>query len=730
MGRCTSKPLQSKDVKSSPADAPIKEQRKVAVVNNQKVSPEPVNVIEKAPAPVTKNPYLATSNNSNVDIDVTQPSFKNFKSAVGRVMDVKRMWTRFWAQLDEAEERDLFMKAEMQRNLRDSLSMSGSNFVIPAIQVNTGVRVKAKKVEPEETTSRRRSYVRKTEENGIDINDVYEGYRGVPHDFLWDLTRAQHRCRGEIASAPVAKQHVSKKGKDYEVASLPPLDDYAPITQEWIDQLIAQVKQERIISYNDAFQIAKRAARTLVTQANVVDYVVPSGCQVNVIGDVHGQLDDVLMVFREAGKPTHENRILFNGDFVDRGQYSCECMLILLAYRAAYPDYVLLNRGNHECTDMNSVDGFLKEVELKYTSNLYNFFNHVFACLPVAHLITVGPQRIFVVHAGLSFEDVSIADINAENRFMVQFQMNSILQDLVWSDPYNGSGRVLSKRGAGCQFGADVCARFLIKNNVHLIIRSHECEDNGFALWFENRLYTIFSASDYCGDSGNYGAFCILSENPAPQIRVYMAKKQVLKYSDRQQRMRQMIMSKLLVRLATKIFDVEDMMNAYADKNGTISRIAWSYCLQNVLQVDAPYICIAHKLGVDLRQNRRINVAEWCAKFKPKQHRDAHTPEEVLRSRVSALLFDNTSPFKSALETLFAHFDVNSDGSISLEEFNSGLHSLINLLKMDVNEEYVAKLVQMVDTNSDGEVDYNEFFTAFAYGELDIKHEDLEVHAA
>ena len=92
-----------------------------------------------------------------------------------------------------------------------------------------------------------------------------------------------------------------------------------------------------------------------------------------------------------------------------------------------------------------------------------------------------------------------------------------------------------------------MAGRFLINNNVNLIIRSHECEDNGFALWFENRLYTIFSASDYCGDSDNYGAFCLISDAPAPQIRVYMAKKQVLRY---QERMRYVIVFILLSNLS------------------------------------------------------------------------------------------------------------------------------------------------------------------------------------
>jgi diadenosine tetraphosphatase ApaH/serine/threonine PP2A family protein phosphatase len=295
-------------------------------------------------------------------------------------------------------------------------------------------------------------------------------------------------------------------------------------------------------------------------------------------------------------------------------------------------------------------------------------------------VVQVGTQRVFVVHAGLSFEDITLQDVNNENRFCLSFDMNSILQDLLWSDPYSGSGRMLSKRGAGCQFGADVCARFLVRNKLQLLIRSHECEDNGYNLWFDNRCYSIFSASDYCGDSGNYGAFCTLSGSPAPQIRVFMAKKQVLSYSDRQRRVRQQVLSKLLVRLTCKVFQLENALQAHVDDQGTCSLIAWSVTMQDILGVDAPFLCIANKLGVDT-SSKRMHVQTWCDKFKPAAATDTElegaTAGDLLRRKIAALLFDTTSPFVSGLELLFEHFDSDKDGSISTQEFKSGLQTLM-----------------------------------------------------
>ena len=65
-------------------------------------------------------------------------------------------------------------------------------------------------------------------------------------------------------------------------------------------------------------------------------------------GDTHGQYYDLLNIFDSFGYPSESNPYLFNGDFVDRGSFSLEVVLLLLTFKVVYPEHLHLSRGNHE----------------------------------------------------------------------------------------------------------------------------------------------------------------------------------------------------------------------------------------------------------------------------------------------------------------------------------------------------------------------------------------------
>lgn len=145
--------------------------------------------------------------------------------------------------------------------------------------------------------------------------------------------------------------------------------------------------------------------------AIMVELNIPEDARMNICGDIHGQLYDLIKIFKLQGPPSASNFYLFNGDIVDKGPHSIECLLLLFLYKLAYPDWVFINRGNHEAAMVNVRHGFQKELLQKYPQDmfLFEYIGEVFRWMPVAHLIS---RKIFVIHGGLpNMPDLTLEDI-------------------------------------------------------------------------------------------------------------------------------------------------------------------------------------------------------------------------------------------------------------------------------------------------------------------------------
>ncbi|KPI92174.1 Serine/threonine-protein phosphatase 5 [Papilio xuthus] len=300
----------------------------------------------------------------------------------------------------------------------------------------------------------------------------------------------------------------------------PMLED-GKVTVKFINDLIEHYKQEKHLHKKYAYKILIDVKAYLSNQPTLVDIKVPDDKKFTVCGDIHGQFYDLMNIFKLNGLPSEENPYLFNGDFVDRGSFSVECIFTLFSFKLLYPDHFFMSRGNHESLDMNRMYGFRGEVTFKYTAQMADLFTEVYNWLPLAHCIN---NRVLVMHGGLfSSDDVTLDDIRNVDRNK-QPPEDGIMCELLWSDPQPMVGRSPSKRGVGCQFGPDVTHSFLERNRLDYIIRSHEVKSDGYEVAHDGKCITVFSAPNYCDTMANLGAFITMNgKDLKPNFTTYEA---------------------------------------------------------------------------------------------------------------------------------------------------------------------------------------------------------------
>jgi len=289
-----------------------------------------------------------------------------------------------------------------------------------------------------------------------------------------------------------------------------------PISQDFIVSMMEHFKKQKRLHKKYVIRLLVEAKKILDAEPTLVDF---EG-KVTVFGDIHGQFYDLLNIFSINGYPSGTNPCVFNGDFVDRGSFSVEVILTLLAWKCLYPQHVFLNRGNHEAQTMNKVYGFEGEVKAKYSQFIYELFSSLFCSLPLATRLN---KKILVVHGGLFAKDgVTLEEIRKLDRFR-EPPDEGIMCDIMWSDPHPQAGRSPSKRGVGLSFGPDVTKRFLEQNDLALVVRSHECKDEGYEVAHNGQCITVFSAPNYCDQAGNKGAIVIFKDDLKPSFTTFDA---------------------------------------------------------------------------------------------------------------------------------------------------------------------------------------------------------------
>ena len=263
-----------------------------------------------------------------------------------------------------------------------------------------------------------------------------------------------------------------------------------------VDKWLEDLKELKCLSEEDLKQLCEKAKEIFIEESNVQNVSAP----VIICGDIHGQIYDLIELFKKGGEIPN-SRYIFMGDYVDRGYNGVEVLELLLALKVKYPEHITLLRGNHESRQICFAYGFYEEITRKYgNANAWEYFTDLFDYLPLAALVE---GKIFCVHGGLSPYISTVDQIRLINRKM-EIPREGVFCDLMWSDPDDIETWIISCRGAGWIYGWKVVDEFTHINGLELICRAHQLVMEGFKYWFQNKnLCTVWSAPNYCYRCGN-----------------------------------------------------------------------------------------------------------------------------------------------------------------------------------------------------------------------------------
>lgn len=488
--------------------------------------------------------------------------------------------------------------------------------------------------------------------------------------------------------------------------------------------MMKDFRANRKIHAKYAVKIIKKAIECLIKVPNIGEFSLDQKLNEEciVVGDLHGHFDDFSLIINKFGMPGKNYYFVFNGDWVDRGDKQIELLLSLLYSFILRPTRVFLNRGNHEDRVQNSQRTYkpcLKIETLKYFgkhgSAVYNKIDELFKHLPFATILN-NPgqkQRFFIVHGGIN-DKLNLVDLQKLDRtlfgsicIMGNFEKNSLekryyedVVDMLWSDPQTESKGLDFNmiRYIGKLFGSNVTKKFLDENKFTHLIRSHECKTQGHEIVHDERVITVFSASNYNHD--NMGSVVIVSPKK-PKIEFFTYNSGSLDSEEAEAKVD--VLEKAIKKLRKRLFVykekiLDDCLSIDKNKKGFI-KIPELITILNKYAAKIPYAEIKDRL---CECNDSANEAHYNTLF-----------DFIQTNTKFTTIPDSISENFKMLVSIFHMIDVDNKGYISPDEFKKACTKIFNHLGTKFSEKEISEFISLIDQNKDGKIDLKEFSNAF-----------------
>ena len=220
------------------------------------------------------------------------------------------------------------------------------------------------------------------------------------------------------------------------------------------------------------FVNSSRNARTLerLQEDNIV-----------IVGDIHGNLHNILTILVQNGMPPSQNYI-FLGNVIDYGEFSIDVITILFSLKILYPENVCLLGGLSEHCPLHTINGLCEEIETTYGSqDVWTAFCHAFAYLPFACILM---NQIFLSHLRVIVEYRLIEKLEAMT-LPIEVGANKAYQEFTdFTD----------------HLDENICACFCEENDIDFVICGGDSDCGPIQVTGDSRGFAI-SSCEYDSDA-------------------------------------------------------------------------------------------------------------------------------------------------------------------------------------------------------------------------------------
>ncbi|MDI6592091.1 MAG: metallophosphoesterase family protein [Patescibacteria group bacterium] len=240
-------------------------------------------------------------------------------------------------------------------------------------------------------------------------------------------------------------------------------------------------------------EILESVKRILSNEPKLIE--IKEAKRVIFVGDTHGDLEASQKVIEDYLKP--ENKIVFLGDYVDRGLKSKENLDFLLEAKDKNPNQIYLLQGNHEGHHILkfSPADFWESLNKKeyqiYTSTVEKF------PLAIELNFSTGVEKVNWKENGIIALHGVLPDVKSLEEINKIKPGSEEWMQIVWGDFLDEKGEYLGidPFTGRPQFGRDYFFKLMKRFKKKVLIRSHQPDAPLFM--FNDRCLTIFTSSAY-----------------------------------------------------------------------------------------------------------------------------------------------------------------------------------------------------------------------------------------